>query len=430
MAAVVDHGGSLGRARALFPQAPAALDRPFDRDQPALLPAFRSARHRLDAVAGAAACPRTRGSCGEGLWRGVGGSCRGGSPGTQILLPRVSSLVRPGRALILGPTYAEHRRAAAIAGHEAAETGDFEALADADLAIVVNPNNPDGRLIARNKLLGLAETLRAQGRAAGRRRGLHGCRPARTVRLRRCRARAALSCSAPSASSSGWPACGLALPSASQDIVGRLDAEFGPWAVAGPALEYGIRALGDTGWQSGMRQRLQEEAARLDGLLARFGIEVDGGTSLFRHITMPDAAALFETLGNRASSCATSPTVRPNFASDCRAARRNGGGLKMRWRDGRKGKTVRNKPEYRDDLCLPAVESRRHCCVVRSRSADFAARRRHGHDAPRGDFGTEPSLAFDARHCRSAGGHDPARRNPCPKACSISRGTGAVPGRW
>ena len=49
-----------------------------------------------------------------------------------------------------------------------------------------------------------------------------------------------------------------------------------------------------------MRQRLQEEASRLDGLLARFGIEVDGGTSLFRHITMTDAAALFETLGNRA----------------------------------------------------------------------------------------------------------------------------------
>ena len=30
---------------------------------------------------------------------------------------------------------------------------------------------------------------------------------------------------------------------ASPDIAARLDAEFGPWSVSGPALEYGIRAL-------------------------------------------------------------------------------------------------------------------------------------------------------------------------------------------
>ncbi|RWK48419.1 MAG: aminotransferase class I/II-fold pyridoxal phosphate-dependent enzyme, partial [Mesorhizobium sp.] len=85
------------------------------------------------------------------------------APGTQILLPRIASLVSPGQALVRGPTYAEHQRAAAIAGHAVREVDDFEALAGADLAVVVNPNNPDGCIVERRKLLALAEKLRARG---------------------------------------------------------------------------------------------------------------------------------------------------------------------------------------------------------------------------------------------------------------------------
>ena len=53
-----------------------------------------------------------------------------------------------------------------------------------------------------------------------------------------------------------------------------------PWAVAGPALEYGIRALADAEWQIKMRCRLIEDTARLDALFGRFGITVAGGDAL------------------------------------------------------------------------------------------------------------------------------------------------------
>ncbi|MFN6951492.1 MAG: glycolate oxidase subunit GlcF, partial [Albidovulum sp.] len=49
------------------------------------------------------------------------------------------------------------------AGFEVVETGEFEALETADLAIVVNPNNPDGRLIAPADLLSLSSRLAAKG---------------------------------------------------------------------------------------------------------------------------------------------------------------------------------------------------------------------------------------------------------------------------
>lgn len=218
------------------------------------------------------------------------------APGTQILLPRVASLVRPGKVLVLGPTYAEHARAAAIAGHAVAEVSDFDALAEADLAVLVNPNNPDGRVIEKPRLLELAARLHAKGgllvvdeafmdvgpiehslagdvgeggmvvlRSFGKFFGLAG------VRL------------------------GFALTDAL--TAERLDAQLGPWAVAGPALEYGIRALSDAAWQADMRQRLAQDAGRLDILLGRFDVPVAGGTSLFRYLSFAEAPSLFSVLG-------------------------------------------------------------------------------------------------------------------------------------
>ena len=160
--AAVDHGGSLGRASALFPHAPQPFVDLSTGINPHSYPLFD-----LPATALSRLPEATR---GRELAK-VAASAYGApsaanvvlAPGTQILLPRVASLVSPGKALVLGPTYAEHARAAAIAGHPVTEVDDFDALAGADLAIVVNPNNPDGRVIERERLLQLAGTLRAKG---------------------------------------------------------------------------------------------------------------------------------------------------------------------------------------------------------------------------------------------------------------------------
>src|SRR5439155_24240783 len=79
------------------------------------------------------------------------------APGTQILLPLLAALVPPGRAGVLGPTYSEHARAAALAGHAVIDVRDIDELRAVDLAVVVNPNNPDGRIITKEKLLALSD---------------------------------------------------------------------------------------------------------------------------------------------------------------------------------------------------------------------------------------------------------------------------------
>lgn len=293
--AAVDHGGSLGRASALFPHAPQPFVDLSTGINPHSYPLFELPATALTRLPEAAQL-RELAEIAAAAYGAPSAAHVAAAPGTQILLPRVASLLRPGKALVLGPTYAEHARAAAIAGHAVAEVGDFDELADADLAVLVNPNNPDGRVIEKARLLELAAWLRAKDgllvvdeafmdagpiehslagdvveggivvlRSFGKFFGLAG------VRL------------------------GFAL--ADQLTTERLDAQLGPWAVAGPALEYGIRALSDTKWQAAMRQRLGQDAARLDALLGRFDVPVVRGTSLFRYLSFAEAPSLFSALG-------------------------------------------------------------------------------------------------------------------------------------
>ena len=218
------------------------------------------------------------------------------APGTQMLLPLVAALVRPGRAAVLMPSYGEFTRAASLAGHDVAEVDGLAAIGDAQLVLVANPNNPDGRLFARNDLVALARNLRAHGgllvvdeafmdvgssgailaadlsggnivvlRSFGKFFGLAG------VRL------------------------GFAL--AAPKIAARLSAMLGPWAVSGPALAIGAKALADAAWIKITRNRLDGSAKKLDGVLTNSNLDLVGGTNLFRLVRTDAAGELFDHLG-------------------------------------------------------------------------------------------------------------------------------------
>jgi cobalamin biosynthetic protein CobC len=195
--------------------------------------------------------------------------------------------------VVLGPTYAEHARVAALAGHATQETSDIRALAGADLAIVVNPNNPDGRLLPSDALLALADALHpgllvvdeafidvapaaASVAGAGRRN---------IVVLRSF------------GKFYGLAGLRLGFAVAAPEFAGRLRAALGPWAVSGPAIAIGEVALADETWSEAMRARLAATASRLDEMLRRARLEVVGGTSLFRLVRTPAASELFDRLG-------------------------------------------------------------------------------------------------------------------------------------
>jgi cobalamin biosynthetic protein CobC len=77
----------------------------------------------------------------------------------------------------------------------------------------------------------------------------------------------------------------------------RLAAILGPWPVSGPALAIGVKALADAAWIERTRHNLAQAAQRLDTILTQAGLEVVGGTALFRLVRTPAAHALFHHLG-------------------------------------------------------------------------------------------------------------------------------------
>ena len=287
------HGGDLGAARKLFPAAPEPfIDlstgiNPFPYPLPPLDPATfarlpePATVERLAAIAAAA-------------YGAPSAAHVVAAAGVQSLLPHAFALAPRGRAAVLAPTYAEHARVAALAGHAVRQVADVADLAGADLAIVVNPNNPDGRLVARSELLVLADALAP------------GLLVVDEAFMDVAPADASL---APEVSRQnlvvlrsfgkffGLAGLRLGFALAAPPVAARLRAALGPWAVSGPALAIGAAALADKAWIASTRARLAAAARRLDGLLVAAGLELVGGTALFRLVRTSDAARVFDRLG-------------------------------------------------------------------------------------------------------------------------------------
>jgi cobalamin biosynthetic protein CobC len=218
------------------------------------------------------------------------------APGTQILLPQVAMLVPPGRASILRTTYAEHQRAASLAGHEVTEISDADQLRRADLAIVVNPNNPDGRLVERNALLAIADELRPRGGILVVDESFADVAPP-GASLAGDIGRGNIVVLRSFGKFYGLAGLRLGFALAAPSLIARLNAMLGPWAVAGPALIIGEKALADGAWKLQTVTGLTEAAARLDEMLTSARLEVVGGTSLYRLTRSPDSGQLFAHLG-------------------------------------------------------------------------------------------------------------------------------------
>lgn len=294
-AAPLEHGGDLAAARRQFPDAPQPFVdlstgiNPYPYPLPALPPEVfarlpdPAAQMRLTAIAA-----RTYGA--------PSAAHAVGAPGTQILLPRVAALVPPGRAAILGPTYSEHARAATLAGHAVLEARTLDELCDADLAVVVNPNNPDGRVVGKERLLALAQELKARGAILVVDEAFMDVGPPEASVAGEVH-RGNIIVLRSFGKFFGLAGLRLGFALAAPEVAARLDAGLGPWAISGPAIAVAERALADSAWMDATRNKLSGAAARLDGLLADAGVEVAGGTSLFRLVRTPSAGRIFRHLG-------------------------------------------------------------------------------------------------------------------------------------
>lgn len=216
------------------------------------------------------------------------------APGTQAIIQLLPRLRAAGTVAIVSPTYGEHGHRWRAAGHTVTEVKDPE-LANADVIVIVNPNNPDGRATTPAALLTLARRQAARGGWLVVDEAFGDVAPKLSI--------------VPASGEPGlivmrsfgkfFGLAGLRLGFALGDsaIIAALADALGPWAVPGPALLLGARALLDQSWQIETRDRLADDAAKLDAMLATAGLTLVGGTTLFRLFESASAPALYEHLG-------------------------------------------------------------------------------------------------------------------------------------
>lgn len=215
--------------------------------------------------------------------------------GTQALIQGVAQLRRGAAVSVVAPTYSEH---AAAWRNEGADVTEGSAADDsADVVVIVNPNNPDGRRHSSDVLIELSRRLARRGGLLVVDEAFVDCEPVLSLCPHAGEPGLIVLRSFGKFYGLGGVRFGAAIGPA-RDI-GVLSRRLGPWAVPGPSLAIAAEALQDVTWAESMRTRLGGEMAALRGLLQRMGCEVIGGTSLFVLVGHSHAPDLHAALARR-----------------------------------------------------------------------------------------------------------------------------------
>ena len=172
---------------------------------------------------------------------------------------------------ILGPTYNEYEKAFKSSGIKAETVSEVSKLSSSDIAIIVNPNNPTGKVIAEEILDDLSKKVRIliidesfkmfssrriqkfdnviQINSLGKFFGLAGVR--------------------------------LGFVSGPSDFIKSVREMLGPWPISSIAAEIGIIALNDTTWISEMEKILLEGSNVLHKACSTKNWKLVGKTNLF-----------------------------------------------------------------------------------------------------------------------------------------------------
>lgn len=220
------------------------------------------------------------------------------TPGTQAVIQALPWLVPATSVAILGFTYQEHASRWRQAGATVEIVDNFSdpRMATADVALVVNPNNPDGRLVRVADLIDLGRRKADDGKLLIVDEAFMDVLPPGLSVLPRL-PEAGITVMRSVGKTWGLAGLRLGFVAGPQVLVDRLRDFFGPWSVSGPALRIGGRALSDRQWLAETVARLEADGAALDAILSSAGLELVGGTPLFRLVRHNDAGAVFDRLG-------------------------------------------------------------------------------------------------------------------------------------
>jgi cobalamin biosynthetic protein CobC len=220
-----------------------------------------------------------------------------GSQAAIQALPRLRSRSRVG---ILTPAYAEHAAAWQREGHalQALDADNLQqALAQLDVLLLVNPNNPTGQRFRMEQLLAWHASLAPRGGWLIVDEAFIDCTAQQSLAPRA--QVPGLVVLRSFGKFFGLAGARLGFVMACSELLGELQELLGPWTISGPTRELATHLLQDTQAQQLQRQRLLQDARRLADLLEQHGLPASGGCALFQWVVSARAAALQEFFARR-----------------------------------------------------------------------------------------------------------------------------------
>lgn len=217
--------------------------------------------------------------------------------GSQPAIQALPAVLRGERVSLLAPGYAEHahawrdRRARAFSADEI-----DAAVADSDILVLVQPNNPTGVHFGRARLLEWHARLARRGGWLVVDEAFIDTTPAQS--LTPLAGMDGLVVLRSLGKFFGLAGARVGFVFAPAGVRAALAERLGPWALAGPARWAARHALADTAWQDRTRTALEAAGARLQALLAKHGLQACG-PALFKLVATPEAARLQDAFARR-----------------------------------------------------------------------------------------------------------------------------------
>ncbi len=222
-------------------------------------------------------------------------TCLALTPGADAAIAALPRLFAPTRVAVLTPGYAAHAPAWRAAGHAVAElSGPEAAESDAPVLVVTNPGDRDGAVLQPETLRDLARVCRARGGLLVVDEAFADLAPEISISAEAPGLGAVVLRSL--SKGFGLPGVRAGAAVAPPELAARLAGRIGSWALSGPALVAMVQAWGDPTWMGEMRGHLDTAAREFDESLRGLGIEVLGGTALYRLIDTPMAVHVQATL--------------------------------------------------------------------------------------------------------------------------------------
>lgn len=222
--------------------------------------------------------------------------------GVDIALRLLALLLGEGEVALAAPIYSGHVEAWTGRKPQMIAAIDDRRGGDADILVLVNPNNPDGRQVGRDALADLAAARSAQGRWTIVDEAFVETTPHLSVADLKIERLVVLRSFG---KFYGLPGARLGFVICSNILSQQLRVVLGDWPVSADALALGLGAYADQAWRATTAACLAAQARNVDAVLSAAGFGVLGGCDLFRWVEAPDAHRLFAHL------CAQGILTRP-----------------------------------------------------------------------------------------------------------------------